>query len=292
QPRRPPDRRRLPSQRRDTGCHRADRGARLRDAGHRPAGGRQAAVPPAGAHRRRRHPDPGPAAAQRPPGGCQRGGGGARALRHASPGHQGPGGGGDHPRGAARRLAPAARLERRRTRWLRQLVAALTVLVLLTVGLAGYAFRQRQLLLTAQDPAQSRTVAIEADQVRANDPGLAAQLSVAAYDISHTQQARASLLESSAAPMAARMQDSAMPVQSVALAPGRHLLAVAAADGTLKLWDVAAPGRPALIATVENLEAGHPLYSAAFSPDGRVLATAGQDRKVRLWNVTDPRHPA
>src|SRR6266568_3310926 len=181
--------------------------------------------------------------------------------------------------------------QRRRTRRLRQLVAALTVLVLLTVGLAGYAFRQRQLLLTAQDPAQSRTVAIEADQVRANDPGLAAQLSVAAYDISHTQQARASLLESSGTPMAARMQDSAMPVQSVALAPGRDLLAVAAADGTLKLWYLAVPGRPALIGTVANLGAGHPLYTAAFSPDGRVLATAGQDREVRLWNVADPRHP-
>ncbi len=181
--------------------------------------------------------------------------------------------------------------ERRRTRRLRQLVAALTAAVLLAAGLAGYAFRQRQIAVSAQDLAESRTVAIEADQVRANDPGLAAQLSVAAYDISHTRQARASLLESSAAPIAARMQDSAAVVQSVALAPGRHLLAVAAAAGTLKLWNLAVPGHPALIGTVENLGPGHPLYTAAFSPDGAVLAAAGQDRMVRLWNVADPRHP-
>ena len=96
---------------------------------------------------------------------------------------------------------------RRLTRRLRQLVAALTVLVLLTVGLAGYTFHQRQLLLTAQDPAESRTVAIESDQVRANDPGLAAQLALAAYRLSPTQQALTSLLESTGAPMATRMQD-------------------------------------------------------------------------------------
>jgi WD40 repeat protein/transcriptional regulator with XRE-family HTH domain len=182
--------------------------------------------------------------------------------------------------------------QRRRTRRLRQLIAVLTVLVLLTVGLAGYAFRQRQAATTARDEAESRTVAAEAGQVRADDPGLAAQLSVAAYGISHTRQARASLLESSGAPAAARMQDSAMTVESVALAPGRHLLAVAAADGTLKLWNLAMPGHPALMATVGDLGAAHPLYAAAFSPNGQVLAGAGQDRKVRLWNVADPRHPA
>ena len=65
---------------------------------------------------------------------------------------------------------------RRRTRRLRQLVAALTVLVLLTVGLAGYAFHQRQAVSTVKDEAESRAVAVEANQVRANDPGLAAQL--------------------------------------------------------------------------------------------------------------------
>jgi len=182
--------------------------------------------------------------------------------------------------------------QRRRTRRLRRLIAVLTVLVLLTVGLAGYAFRQRQAATTAKDQAQSRTVAVDAGQVRADDPGLAAQLSVAAYGISHTRQARASLLESSGAPSAARMQDSATAVESVALAPARHLLAVAAADGTLKLWNVAVPGHPALIGTVEDLGAAHPLYAAAFSPDGQVLAAAGQDRKVWLWNVADPRHPA
>jgi WD40 repeat protein len=180
---------------------------------------------------------------------------------------------------------------RRHTRRLRQLVAALTALVLLTVGLAGYTFHQRQAATTARDEAESRAVAVEADQGRANDPGLAAQLALAAYRISPTQQALTSLLESAGAPMATRMQDSAMVVQSVALAPGRHLLAVAAADGTLWLWSLAEPGHPARIGRVAALGRDDPLYTAAFSPDGQVLAAAGADGTVRLWRVTDPRHP-
>ena len=125
---------------------------------------------------------------------------------------------------------------RRRTRRLRQLVAALTVLVLLTIGLAGYAFHQRQLATTARDQAESRTVAVEANQIRPEDPALAAQLSLAAYHISPTAGALASLLESSGAPAAARMFDSDRDVQAVALSPDHRLLAVAAADGTLRLW--------------------------------------------------------
>ena len=180
---------------------------------------------------------------------------------------------------------------RRHTRRLRQLVALLTVLVLLTVGLVGYAFHQRQAATTASNEAESRTVAVEAGQVRANDPGLAAELALTGYRITPTEQARTSLLESSGVPMAARMQDSAMTVQAVALDPGRHLLAVAAADGSLRLWSLAVPGHPAPIGTVTDMGRHDPLYTAAFSPDGQVLAASGADGTVRLWQVTNLRHP-
>jgi WD40 repeat protein len=181
--------------------------------------------------------------------------------------------------------------QRRRTRRLRQLVAALTVLVLATVALAGYAFQQREMATAAKNQAESRSVAIEANEVRADDPALAMQLSLAAYRIAPTAGALASLLESSGAPMAARMFDSEGVVQSVALSPSHRLLAVAAADGTLRLWNVSQPGHPALIRTVAELGRNDPLYAAAFSPGGSVLATSGADGKVRLWNVRDPRRP-
>jgi hypothetical protein len=89
------------------------------------------------------------------------------------------------------------RAERGRTLRLRRLVAALTSLVAAVVALAGYAFAQRQDATTARNDAQSRAAAIEADQLRAQNLPLAAQLSVAAYTIAHTPEATASLLESS-----------------------------------------------------------------------------------------------
>jgi WD40 repeat protein/transcriptional regulator with XRE-family HTH domain len=181
--------------------------------------------------------------------------------------------------------------QRRQTRRLRQLAAGLAVLVLITVGLAGYAFQQRQLATAARNMADSRSVAIEADEVRAHDPALAAQLSLAAYQIAPSSGALASLLESSGVPMAARMFDSDGVVQAVALSPDHRLLAVAAADGTLRLWDMSRPGHPVPIRTVAKLGRNDALYAAAFSPDGRVLAAAGSDGTVSLWSVADPRRP-
>jgi len=180
--------------------------------------------------------------------------------------------------------------ERRRVRRLRGVIAGLTAMVVVVCLLAGYAFQQRQTAVTAQDNASSREVAIEANQLRSQDPALAAQLSAAAVGIARTPQATASLLDSTDAPAVLRIEDSSGIVQAVATSPDHALLAAAGADGTLRLWDVAHPGhatRGALLAG----PSGSPLYAAAFSPDGKILAAAGAGRVVRRWNVTDPAHP-
>ena len=64
-------------------------------------------------------------------------------------------------------------------------------------------------------------------------------------------------------------------VQSVSLSPDRRLLAVAAADGTLRLWDVASPGHPVPVGAPLEEASDSPLYATAFSPDGKILAAAG-----------------
>ena len=181
--------------------------------------------------------------------------------------------------------------ERKRTRRLRRLVATLTVAVLATVALAGYAFQQREAATSARDNADSREVAIEASQVRGQSVSLAAQLSLAAYRIAPTAQARAALLESSGSPTAARLIDSTGVVQSVSLSPDHRVLAVAAADGTLRLWDVTDPGRPVALGRPLVGADRSPLYTTAFSPDGRLLAGAGAAKTVQLWDVSDPARP-
>ncbi len=183
------------------------------------------------------------------------------------------------------------RAERDRTRRLQRLVAALAVLVVAVGALAGYSFEQRQAATTARDDANSREIAVEAGQVRSQDVPLAADLSVAAYDTAHTPQATASLLESSGSPSAARILDSAGLVQSVSLSPDRTLLAVAAADGTLRLWDVASTGHPVPVGAPLTPASDSPLYATSFSPDGKILAAAGAGRTVQLWDVSRPGHP-
>jgi WD40 repeat protein len=180
---------------------------------------------------------------------------------------------------------------RRRTRILQALVAVLTVLVVIVGLTATYAFSQRHDAVVASDNANSREIALIADQVRGQDPALAAQLSVASYAMARTPQATAAVLESSGTPSAARILDTPSLVQWAAVSPDRRLIAAAGADGTLKLWNVAGPGRPRLVATVVPPDSDHPLYVAQFSPDGSVLAAAGAGRVVRRWNVRDPARP-
>jgi WD40 repeat protein len=183
------------------------------------------------------------------------------------------------------------RAERRRTRWLQGGVVSLTALVVVVCLLAGYAFHQRQVAATASTNANSREIAIEAGQVRDMNEPLAAQLSVAAYNIAHTPQATASLLESSDSPSAARILDSSSLVQWAALSPDHRYLAAAGFDGTLRLWNVAVPGHPVPMSDLHGVDDDHPLYTAAFSPDGTVLAAAGAGQVVDLWSMSDPEHP-
>jgi len=183
------------------------------------------------------------------------------------------------------------RAERHRTRRLRRLVGALTVLVIVVVGLAGYSFQQRATAATARDDADSREVAVMAGQLRGQDVPLAAQLSVAAYGIARTPEADASLLESSGTPSAAQLTDAPELVQAVSLSPSHTLLAVAAANGTLRLWNVASPSHPAGVGGPLMNYRDSPLYTTAISPDGKILAAAGAGRTVSLWNITDPGRP-
>lgn len=185
----------------------------------------------------------------------------------------------------------AERAARRSTRRLRRLVAALTALVIAVFGLAAYAFQQRHVASAARDLANSRVVAIEAEQVRGQNPWLAARLSAAAYDIARTPQAVAGMLESTGSPSAAQLADSTGTVQGVSLSPDHKLLAVADADGSLRLWNISSPDHPVRAGGPLLAPSKQPLYSVAFSPDGTLLAAAGASQSITLWDMRSPAHP-
>jgi WD40 repeat protein/transcriptional regulator with XRE-family HTH domain len=185
----------------------------------------------------------------------------------------------------------AERAEQRRiSRRFRRLAGALAVVLAGALVLAGYAWQQRSDFSQQRDQARSRQDAAEATDLRSQDPTLADQLSLAAYQMAPTSQARGSLLTSSATPLAARLLGPSDTVQSVALSANHRLLAVAAADGTVRLWNVARPDHPVSLGApfVRQKES---IFAAAFSPSGTVLAVGEGDDQVQLWNVADTAHP-
>src|SRR5439155_7866306 len=77
------------------------------------------------------------------------------------------------------------------------------------------------------------------------------------------------------------LQDHIDSVFSVAFSSGGALLASAAADRTVKVWDVA-KGKRLFTLSESTAE----LYAVAFSPDGKQIAAGGVDKALRTWNVS------
>ncbi|MFC0433820.1 hypothetical protein [Kutzneria buriramensis] len=180
------------------------------------------------------------------------------------------------------------RASRRRTRRLRQLVATLTVLLVLAATATGYAVSAQNSANDQRDIALSQKVAGEAASLRTADPALAAQLALAAYRLRATVEARSSVLTTFAAPYATKLLGLAGNVWTVAYSPNGRYLAAGGEDEKVRIWDVSG-AQPRVAADLTGY--GQDVNILAFSPDGRLLATGSDDNTVRLWNVVDPGHP-
>jgi WD40 repeat protein/transcriptional regulator with XRE-family HTH domain len=194
-------------------------------------------------------------------------------------------------------LAASASRERRGVRRLYQTIAALLVLLamavtagVVAVGQRSHALAQERFATAERDQAISRLVAGRADRIRDEDVSLAAQLSLAAYRIWPTPEARAALIDSSAAHTATRLLGSTGVMQSVAFSPDHRILAAGTADRTVLRWDLSDPDHPTQLVPPLTGPADI-VYAVAFSPDGGTLAAAAGDRKVHLWDVADPARP-
>jgi WD40 repeat protein/transcriptional regulator with XRE-family HTH domain len=182
------------------------------------------------------------------------------------------------------------RTARRRIRRLRQLVAGLVVLFLITAAAGVVAIRSQQETREQRDSALSEKVANEAAALRTVNPALAAQLSLAAYRLTPTSAARGSLLSTFDTPYATLLIGHVGSLYSVVFSPDKRTMLTGGTDRTGRLWDVTDPHHPREVATLS----GHAdtVSSAVFTSDGHTLATGSFDKTARLWDLTDPKHPA
>lgn len=188
-------------------------------------------------------------------------------------------------------LDTSHRYARRRTRRLYQTITALGMLLVLTVTFGVVAWEQRASAVQERDEALSRMMATRANQLRGKDVSLARQLSLVAYRIAPTAEARSSLLDASAVRPAVRMRggDGIGIMPAAAFHPAGTTLA-AAADNTVRLWDIAEPGHPRPLQQLPTTP-DTKIYALAFPPNGQLLAAACADATIRIWDIRQPATP-
>ncbi|MFE9555188.1 hypothetical protein ACFYOD_17135 [Streptomyces sp. NPDC006703] len=189
----------------------------------------------------------------------------------------------------ASRQAQAGELAaiRRRTVRLRQLVALLTVLVVVAVTTGVLAIGSRGSAIQQRNVAIARKAAADAAEVRQQNPALAAQLNLAAHRLADTRDVRDQLMSAFATPYLSRFTGHTSDVVSLSFAPKDAVLATASWDRTVRLWDLRDPHRPVQLAVLTQPDR---LLSVAFGDGGMVLATVSE-RSVRLWDVSNRRAP-
>ena len=179
-------------------------------------------------------------------------------------------------------------------------VALLAVLAVVATVAWVYGLGQQHNANNQRDQAIFNLTAAEAQQLAATNGPLAAQLNLAAYQMQQTDSMRSRLISMENIPMPATLEGSATPSPVHAVAFGRslghggYLMATGSFTGTVRVWDVTAPGHARLLSQPVVGNSTQTIAALAFSPDGQTLAISEYGdiaNSTRLWNVADPAHP-
>ncbi|MDX3657354.1 hypothetical protein PV646_08560 [Streptomyces sp. ID05-26A] len=172
----------------------------------------------------------------------------------------------------------AANRQSRRLRTLVKSLAALTVACLVVTSVAVV---QGNAALREQRVAESRQIAVQAQDLSASWPDAAAQLAVDAYRSSATAEARGALLSTAAyKPARTVLKDHRGTVRAVAFSADSSLLATAGDDHSVLLRSPSAVAAPTVLTQHNGT-----VRALAFMPGGTTLMSAGDDRRIILWDT-------
>jgi WD40 repeat protein len=173
------------------------------------------------------------------------------------------------------------------TNVLRMIVGAVAVAFLIAVGLAVYAFSQKNIAQRNARESKARELVTYATQSVSEDPERSILLAMQAVNatfrfgqvpVPAAEEALHQAILSSQIRLTLRGHTG--PVGGVAFSSDGKRLATASQDGTAKVWD-AANGRE-LLTLRDHLGL---VNSVAFSPDNKRLATASSNNTVRVWDA-------
>jgi WD40 repeat protein len=184
-------------------------------------------------------------------------------------------------------LASEEVLQNRRTvRIARAAVATLITLTVLAVGGGVLALIQRNQAIAQKRAAQSRELAARATQYVRNDFPLAALLSLEAYRVDHTADARNAIVTALQQPVRGVLWGHTHIVNDIAYSRDGKMLASVSDDGTTRLWDTVGQRE------IKRLSSGR-ADTVAIRPSGGVLATGQHgdagNGTVRFWDIATRR---
>lgn len=173
-------------------------------------------------------------------------------------------------------VGAAAREHKRTMRWVRGVIAGLSVLLVMALGAGVVALAQRSAAVTQAQLALSRQVASVSGETAANDLSASMLLAVAAYREDANPQTRAALFAANtASPHLERFLDAGGEVEKLVGSENGDV-AAGLADGRVLLWREGAQEPRELF----NLQ--RRVSSLTISVDGRFVAAADRAQGA-LW---------
>jgi WD40 repeat protein len=179
---------------------------------------------------------------------------------------------------------------RARARRRRSLIGALSTLILIAASVGTVSIREQRAAAEKAASVQSSTLAADSQDLAADQPGLAAQLAVAAYRTSPTEDATSALYAALQSPLLDNTLTTAASgaVARVATQADGPLGAAMDDSGTVRVWNLGRPTAPILASTLRTAYT----TGIALAPRAPLLATSCATPGLCLWNLTDPAHPA